>query len=65
MQMKKYSYMFEVEPDITDKSSARPADTHYITSTTHMDPPGTYCVLNKGRTKQITIISQLPGVLND
>ena len=42
MQMKKYSYMFEAEPDIAlkESSSTRPADTHYITSTTHMDPPG-------------------------
>ena len=40
MQMKHYPFMFEEKPDIAD-SSVHPADTHYVTSTTHADPPGT------------------------
>ena len=46
MNMKTYPYMFEQEPDIRMKPD-RPKDTHYITSTTHMDPPGwtkIYCL---------------------
>ena len=39
MQMKKYSYMFESQPEL-EGAHARPADTHYVTSTTHMNPPG-------------------------
>ena len=39
MNMKTYPYMFEQEPDIRMKPD-RPKDTHYITSTTHMNPPG-------------------------
>ena len=40
MQMKNYAFMFEENPDI-GQSNARPADTHFVMSTTHDNPPGT------------------------
>ena len=45
MQMKTYSNMFEVNPDI-GHSSSRPADSHYVMSTTHDNPPGRLTVAN-------------------
>ena len=45
MQMKTYSNMFEVSPDI-GHSGSRPDDSHYVMSTTHDNPPGWLAVAN-------------------
>ena len=44
MQMKNFAFMFEDKPSIAD-SNAHPPDAHYVTSTTHDNPPGMWCCL--------------------
>ena len=39
MDMKSYSKLFEVAPEVQNSGGHAP-DSHFVTSTSHMDPPG-------------------------